>query len=32
MTIYLYSRYCSSYGKLDMQLRKLADERIELFR
>ena len=32
MTIYLYARYRRNYKNLDPQLRKLADERIALFR
>jgi mRNA-degrading endonuclease YafQ of YafQ-DinJ toxin-antitoxin module len=32
MTIYVYSRYRRSYKRLDPQLRRLADECIELFR
>lgn len=32
MTIYLYSRYRRSYKRTDPQLRKLVDERVEVFR
>lgn len=32
MTIYVYARYRRSYKSLDLQLQKLADQRISLFR
>jgi len=32
MTIYVYPRYNRSYKKLDLQLQRLADERVALFR
>lgn len=32
MTIYAYARYRHSYKNLDLQLQKLADQRIAIFR